>query len=90
MFKDGLGVRGVFWGHLSCGFWRDGRTIDEFGVRYKVSVAHTINLCGGVMKKSFNHSSFLLFTCPVEIPNVLASRLLSNSMSSFHVSVRAT
>lgn len=62
-------------------------TIDEIGVRYRVGVAHTMSPCDGVMKELFNHSSFLLFACPVPISNILASKLLSNSTSSFQVSV---
>lgn len=87
MFKDGLGVRGVFWGHLPCGFWRGGRTIDEFGVRYEVSVAHTMNLCDGVMKKSFNHSCFLLFAfcvsgCNTKYPSFQATNQVNVQLPS--------
>lgn len=58
------GVRGVFWGYLFVASGGMARTIDESAVawceiRDEIGVAHTMNPRDGVMKKSFNHSSFL-------------------------------
>lgn len=61
---DGLGLGAYFGVIYFVASGRMARTIDELAVawceiRDGIGVAHTMNPHDGVMKKSFNHSSFL-------------------------------